>query len=111
LDPNTALLEYSLGVDQSYLWVVTQDSLKTYKLPPREQIQKSAQQVYESLNTHADAQFRRAATELGQMILAPAVAELKGKRLIVVADGALQYVPFAALPVNGSTKIYRPLVV
>ncbi len=27
---------------------------------------------------------------------------LKGKRLVIIADGALQYVPFAALPVIGS---------
>jgi CHAT domain-containing protein len=41
------------------------------------------------------------------MIIAPALAELGTKLLVVVADGALQYVPFAALAVNGS----RPLVV
>jgi CHAT domain-containing protein len=36
------------------------------------------------------------------MILAPAAAELKAKRLLIVADGALQYVPFAALKVGGA---------
>jgi CHAT domain-containing protein len=41
------------------------------------------------------------------MIIAPASAELGTKRLVVIADGALQYVPFAALPVQGS----QPLVV
>jgi CHAT domain-containing protein len=124
LDPNTALLEYSLGDDRSYLWVVTQDSLKTYKLPNRDQLEKLARQVYESLTARsvfqslespaqrqtriaeADAQFRRAATDLGRLILTPAVAELGTKRLVVVADGALQYVPFGAL----SAKSYRPLV-
>ena len=129
LDSNTALLEYSLGDDRSYLWVVTHASLKTYKLPPREQVEKVARQVYESLTarsvfesvetpaqrririSEADAGFERAATDLGRMILAPAVAELGTKRLVVIADGALQYVPFAALAVNGSLKNYRPLVI
>jgi CHAT domain-containing protein len=32
------------------------------------------------------------------MILGPALAQLKDRRLIVVADGALRYVPFGALP-------------
>src|ERR1044072_3496161 len=41
------------------------------------------------------------------MILAPAAAEFGAKRLVVVADGALQYVPFAALPVASN----RPLIV
>jgi CHAT domain-containing protein len=125
LDPETVLLEYSLGDERSYLWAVTQDSLKTYELPKREQVQRLAQQVYESLTARsvvksmetpaqrqariaeADAQFQRAAAELGRMILAPAVADLGAKRLVVIADGALQYVPFAALAVNGSK---RPLV-
>ena len=126
LDPETVLLEYSLGDEQSYLWVVSHDSLKTYKLPKRDQVQKLAQQVYESLTARsvvksletptqrqariaeADAQFQQAAADLGQMIVAPAIAGLGPKRLVVIADGALQYVPFAALSVNGSK---RPLVV
>ena len=32
------------------------------------------------------------------MLLGPVAAELGKKRLLVVSDGALQYVPFAALP-------------
>ena len=128
LDPNTVLLEYSLGDDRSYLWVVTQNSLKTYELPKREQIQKTAKDVYDSLIARsvvkpvespgqkqariaeADAQFERAATDLGRMILAPAVAELRTTRLIVIADDALQYVPFAALSARTGAKNYRPLV-
>src|SRR6185295_1363571 len=43
------------------------------------------------------------------MILAPAIGELGKKRLVVVADGALQYVPFAGLSV-ASGSVYRPLI-
>jgi CHAT domain-containing protein len=35
---------------------------------------------------------------LGRMLLAPAAGALGGKRVLVVPDGALHYVPFAALP-------------
>jgi CHAT domain-containing protein len=125
LDENTVVLEYSLGDERSYLWAVTQNSLKTYELPKRDEITKVAQQVYQSLGARsvvksvetpaqrqariaaADEQFQKAGSELTRMIIAPALAELGTKRLVVVADGALQYVPFAALAVNGS----RPLVV
>src|ERR1051326_3485890 len=111
LDPDTVLLEYSLGDKRSYLWVVTQNSLKTYELPKGEEIGNLEQQVYESLTARsADAQFRKSVAELGQMILAPALAELGTKRLAVVADGPLQYVPFAALSVYRGAKEYRPLV-
>ena len=34
----------------------------------------------------------------GRMVLGPALPVIGAKRLLVVADGALQYVPFAALP-------------
>jgi CHAT domain-containing protein len=46
------------------------------------------------------------------MILQPAVSQLKGKRLLFVGDGVLQYVPFASLPVPtaGPTSSYRPLI-
>ncbi|HEX8117134.1 MAG TPA: CHAT domain-containing protein, partial [Pyrinomonadaceae bacterium] len=46
----------------------------------------------------ADRGYARAAERLSQMLLEPAAAELGDKRLLVVAEGALQYVPFAALP-------------
>ena len=124
LDPNTILLEYSLGDDRSYLWAITQNSLKTYELPKREEIQNLAQQVYQSLIARsvvktletpeqrqariaqADTQLQQQSAELGRMILAPAAAEFGTKRLVVVADGALQYVPFAALSLKS-----HPLVV
>jgi CHAT domain-containing protein/tetratricopeptide (TPR) repeat protein len=120
LDPNTLLLEYSLGDERSYLWAVTQNSLKTYDLPKQEEVEKVARQVYESITTRsvaksletlaqrqariaqADQQFQRAAIELSQMILVPAASQLGTKRVVIVADGALQYVPFAALSVASS---------
>jgi CHAT domain-containing protein len=126
LDAETLLLEYSLGEDRSYLWAVTPDSLKTYVLPERAEIQKVAHKVYETLITRsvtkletpaqrkariaeADAEFQKTATELSRMILEPAAIELGNKRLVIVAEGALQYVPFAALPVPAVA--YQPLIV
>ena len=123
LDPNTLLLEYSLGDERSFLWVVANDSLRTYELPKRDDIQKIAQQLYQSLTARSvvrsletsaqrqeriaesDTQFQQASAELGRMILKPAAAEFANKRLVVVADGALQYVPFAALPVRANRPV------
>ncbi|HEX5601793.1 MAG TPA: tetratricopeptide repeat protein, partial [Pyrinomonadaceae bacterium] len=125
LDANTVLLEYSLGEERSYVWVITQNSLKTYALPKRQEVENVARRINGSLAARsvvkalespaerrtriagADAEFEKAASELSRMILAPAAAEFGKKRLLVVADGALQYVPFAAL----STASNRPLIV
>lgn len=131
LDPNTVLLEYSLGDERSYLWAITQETLKTYELQRRDKIQKVAQQVYELLTARtvvkaletpaerqqrvaqADSQFPQVAAELSKMVLAPAANELGTRRLVVVADGALQYVPFASLSAVSSQPVatsYRPLI-
>ena len=128
LDTNTLLLEYSLGDDRSYLWVVARDSLKTYQLPKRAEIQSIAKQVYDSLTARsisksietamerqrriarADEQFRQSEAQLSKMILGPAATALGKKRIVVVADGILQYIPFAALT-NPTSVVAEPLII
>ena len=108
LDPDTVLLEYLLGEKQSYLWVVSQTSVKTYQLPERKNIELVARRVYDALSANpaaetsgtasAQSTIDESAQALSQMILAPAAAELGGKRLLVVSDGILQYIPLGVLP-------------
>jgi hypothetical protein len=123
LDADSLLLEYSLGEERSYLWAITKDSLTSYELPKGELIEKKARQVYElltarSINNRGETALQRgervtqaetalvaAAQSLSEMLLAPAAAELGNKRLVIVADGALQYVPFAMLPEPGSLDL------
>ena len=35
LDPGTLLLEYALGEERSFLWVVSPDSVESFELPTR----------------------------------------------------------------------------
>ena len=103
LDGETLLLEYSLGAERSYLWAVTPTSITSHLLPGRAEIETASRRFYELLiagdKREAKTQVRLAATELSRIVLGPAAALLGKKRLLIVADGALQYVPFAALPV------------
>lgn len=115
LDADTVLLEYALGERQSHLWVVTPDSLKAYALPPRAEIERQARRVYELLTARQPQPGRTAAQQLGRLkqaeaeypaqaaalsrLLFGAVTEQLGKRrLAIVADGALAYLPLAVLP-------------
>ncbi len=106
LDADTILLEYALGKERSFLWVVTSTSLNSYELPKRSEIETAARGVYELLSdgkqwtqsNNVNTQYTEAARKLSEMLLAPVAEQLKDKRLVVVSDGALQYVPFAALP-------------
>jgi CHAT domain-containing protein len=100
-DNRTVLLEYSLGADKSYVWVVTRESIKSYELPAQAQINEATLKVYQLLSTSpgadtADA-LTRATQELSRLILSPIASELNRQQIIVVADGALHYVPFQVL--------------
>jgi CHAT domain-containing protein/Tfp pilus assembly protein PilF len=112
LEDNTLLLAYSLGEERSYVFAVTPGSLNAYELPKRSEIEAAALHVYDLVsarNRPVDRELRpfldgrateygKAATTLSEMVLGPVVAQLRQKRLVIVADGALQYVPFGALP-------------
>jgi CHAT domain-containing protein len=111
-------LEYALGEERSFLWAVTPTSLRAYTLPPRAEIEAVALRAYGFLTKSNQRQYtgssELAAAELSRMILGPVVAELGRKRLAVVSDGVLQYVPFGALPIPeaaGATPKRRPLIV
>jgi CHAT domain-containing protein/tetratricopeptide (TPR) repeat protein len=104
LDEDTLLLEYALGEKRSYLWLVSQRSIDSYELPPRAEVEAAARLVYKLLTarpkrrTPPDPQFIAQASTLSRMLLGPVATRLGGKRLVVVAPGALSYLPFAALP-------------
>ncbi|HEV7844024.1 MAG TPA: CHAT domain-containing tetratricopeptide repeat protein, partial [Pyrinomonadaceae bacterium] len=122
LDPDTVLLEYALGTEKSYLWAVTPSSMHSYELPSRALIETAARRVYELLtarNTQvkfetaderrariakADEEYAKAAGVLSQMVLGPVATESGRKRLMIISDGALQYIPFAVLPVPESLE-------
>lgn len=113
-DDKTILLEYMLGDEQSYLWAVTTDTITSYELPGRAVIEEEAREVYGLLTARqsefdssadyqervsaADAQYWQRAAALSRMVLGQVAAQIRDKRLLIVADGALQYIPFEALP-------------
>jgi CHAT domain-containing protein len=104
LDRDTVLLEYSLGDRSSYVFAVTPDVTKAFPLPRNADVESAALHLYKLLSRHPGAsaqqshELEQAALKLSKMILSPVAAQLKGKRIVVVADGALHYIPFALLP-------------
>ncbi len=108
LDPGSVLLEIALGERQSTLWTVTRESLQSYALPSRRLLEDLAVASHKRLSTqHLGAAPKQGEVgddplgELSRHLLAPLAdalrGELLGRRLLVVADGALHFVPFAAL--------------
>ncbi len=103
-DDNTLLLEYSLGAQHSYLWAVTRLESKYYELPARDKIETVANNLHKLLSTVPTAatteQIAQTSQELSRMILPSAVAQAGPRRWLIVADGALHYIPFQVLPVS-----------
>jgi CHAT domain-containing protein/predicted negative regulator of RcsB-dependent stress response len=118
LDDDTLLLEYFLGDERSFLWAVTRNAIIAYELPKRKEVESAAREFYQLLTVRneiakeptaetrqerlarATAEYPKATAKLSQMLLGPVAHLLKRKRLLIVADGALQYVAFAALSVQ-----------
>lgn len=116
LDGGTVLLEYALGRDKSFLFAVTAVSMHVFELPPRAEIESAATHLYQLLTARnqtsgqetgaeradrlrqADSEFRSAAARTSRMLLAPAAPVIAGKRLLIIREGVLQYLPFSALP-------------
>ncbi|MBD0326451.1 MAG: CHAT domain-containing protein, partial [Pyrinomonadaceae bacterium] len=129
LDDQTALLEYSLGAKDSYLWVVTRSGMALYKLPARAIVEQQAREFRDAIipekfrrrvvgNNDATTatrglglsaapvsgntgSFATASNALYKTVVEPAASMISDKRILVVADGALNYVPFEALLKTG----------
>ena len=112
LDNDTAFIEFALGERQSYVWVISKTSVKFAKLPSRNDINKSAREFYLAL-TNRDSKDEIATIEkskqLSRQILQSLSKEITNlKRLVIIADGSLQLVPFSALTL-ATNEIFQPL--
>ncbi|HEV8587634.1 MAG TPA: CHAT domain-containing protein [Pyrinomonadaceae bacterium] len=123
LDEKTVLLEYALGNDASYLFAVTPAGISLFKLPPKTDVNKLATDFRAQLippklqrrlvgidvaeeqrglglsqgpSENVDA-FAAASNALYKAVIEPVANLIGDKRLVIVADGALNYVPFEAL--------------
>lgn len=101
LDGKTVLLEYFVGKHQSLLFVVTNKDFRMFPLQGRaigEIADKFVAGAKEPANHSAYLSYVVSGHKLYNLLVKPAEGLLKGKNhLVIVADGRLHYVPFAAL--------------
>src|SRR5262249_373313 len=114
-DSDTLLLEFALGEDRSYAWIVGPKKFRSYELPGSGQIYALVARMHETLakpqkrtdETLDDFQgrarrlekaFEEASSQLSRVLFGSLDLEVT-KRILIVPDGPLQEVPFAALPV------------
>jgi CHAT domain-containing protein/tetratricopeptide (TPR) repeat protein len=120
LDADTVLLEYMLGKDGGLVFAVTRSGLASGELPGSAEIEEKVRRLRALLAARkervrfetteerarrlfrADAEAERLAGEMSELLLRPVAPQLTRRRVVVVADGLLHYLPFAALPAPGS---------
>jgi CHAT domain-containing protein len=112
LDDRTALVEYLLGDQRSLVWVVTTNTSKTLVLPPRNELEEQVAAYRKVLSEPVSAltvnqsliEINRAGQKLYRSLFQPIQGAVDGARkIIIVPDGGLDYLPFEAL-VTGSTR-------
>jgi CHAT domain-containing protein len=119
VEPGSLILEYYLGRERSFLWALTPGAIESFELPAREVLDAEARRAALLLGASNKALARREAelslAGLSRLLLAPVAHRLRGaERLVIVPDGALWYIPFAALPdpgLEGPDGDPTPLVV
>jgi CHAT domain-containing protein len=102
---DTTLLEFALGKERSYLWVITDRSQKLLDIGPRSAIENLSRTVLRILRTPPDlrpphdtsALLNYAIAQLSSLLLKQASPLMRTPRVALVTDGILQYLPFAAL--------------
>jgi CHAT domain-containing protein/Tfp pilus assembly protein PilF len=99
LDEGTALLEFFVADDNSYLFVVTHRGLAVHSLPPRAELLPLLESVNAAVRHDSRLRAKRYvedAYRLYQLLVLPAAGELRDK-LLVAPDGPLYSLSFEAL--------------
>jgi len=123
---DTILLEYALGEGRGYVWAVSRNRIVSYELPESERIRRLVVELRKNLlppqvesgENASDYQakvrkmgqaYEAGSQELSRLLLG-AIDLTQAKRILIVPDGSLQYVPFAALPLPGKRTNAGPLI-
>ncbi|HET6975213.1 MAG TPA: CHAT domain-containing protein [Pyrinomonadaceae bacterium] len=98
-DDRTALLEYVVGDDNTYLFVLTKaGALKLYTLNIQQKELRETSEAFRKQLAERNLAIKTPARRLYELLLSPAEAQLKGvTKLVIVPDGPLWDLPFQAL--------------
>jgi CHAT domain-containing protein len=105
LEPDQALLEYVVGPDALSVFLITREQLQAAsENVSADELETQVELLRDLLARKATTAWQKPASNLGRHLLASlasasAVAGIR--RLTIVPNGVLQYVPFAALPQAG----------
>jgi CHAT domain-containing protein len=101
MDSDAVLLTYVRGRERSWLWSITRDSAEVYPMPSAAALEQAANELHASWSNPARPVDPQYELERSRILLGPAQRTLQQKRaVIVVTDGVLRQIPFAALRIE-----------
>ncbi len=111
LEPDVALLEYVVGEDKSFAWLVSKDKVAHAVLPAQKELTRLVTEYRKSIaerlpgsgGRQSVASLSQAGRQLYQILVRPFEADLISiRKLIIVPDHALAYLPFETLVTDRS---------
>lgn len=114
LGDDTLLLEYALGEERSFVWLIGKSVFEYAILPSAKDIDTRVREAFAKLRTNSPsdaASERDQLGQLGELLLGPLAQLLGEKRLAIVPDGVLHYLPFNALGDPRFSTEPRPLAI
>lgn len=112
LPSDTALIEFVLGEQKSFAWIIQQNALTAVTLPPGKEIEALVQQYREifagkigSPSVQQEIAKQKAqGRQIYKKLFQPLESHLtKARKLVIVPDGALAYLPFETLVSENKT--------
>ncbi len=108
---DAAIVEYWLGTDTTFAWVVTRGGITLTRLGPTSQVTTQAMALHAAMRAYGSvskASRLESGEQLYDTLLAPVELQIREHRTLIFApDGALHYVPFATLrPAVGGKRAF-----
>jgi len=98
LAPREAILEFLVGERDAFAWLITRDSISGYRLPASTEIDAAVRLMRALIASDDIDGLKTIGQRLSVDLLGPLLPRLREfRRVVIVPDGPLQRLPFAAL--------------
>jgi len=99
LDPGVSVLEYFVVRQAVLLWVVEKERLRFVRIPiERTDLVKKVSALRDAIYQVGEKEkFQSHAQELYKLLIEPALADIRGKELLIIPHDVLHYLPYQAL--------------
>lgn len=97
LDQSTALVEYFVGENALFIFVVTGEEIALKQVAKTADFNTNIKNLRKGILNHDFHAYANAAHQLFNMLVQPISEEIAGKDLLIIPEGPINYIPFEVL--------------